>query len=186
MQDYVSRRLAIGDKQIVVLDGLFPAEDVRGLHQFLLRLPYHLSEIDTNETPHNRNWAANLPVPMALGMPILKRCVELGREFHGDQPLELRRAYVNLNRYGDMQYSHQDALEGVTALLYANSEWKDSWGGETVFHDDSGEPVYIVVPKPGRLVLFHPYILHRGGVPSRECWDARVSVAFKLEPSSGS
>ena len=184
MQESISRRYSIGDKQIVVFDGLFPSDEITKLHQLLARLPYHLSEVDSPETRYNRNWAANLPLPMATGTPILKRCVELAREFYADRPLELHRVYVNFNRYGDMQYAHQDAQEGVTALYYANAQWNEDWGGETIFYDDGREPVYVVAPKPGRLALFHPSILHRGGVPSRVCWDARLTVAFKLEPCS--
>jgi SM-20-related protein len=184
MQESISRRYSIGDKQIVVFDGLFPSDEITKLHQLLARLPYHLSEVDSPETRYNRNWAANLPLPMASGTPILKKCVELAREFYADSPLELHRVYVNFNRYGDMQYAHQDAQEGVTALYYANAEWHEDWGGETIFYDDGREPVCAVAPKPGRLALFHPSILHRGGVPSRDCWEARLTVAFKLEPRS--
>ncbi len=121
---------------------------------------------------------------MAAGMPILSRCVQMAREFDPRQSLELIRAYVNFNRYGDMQYAHVDAQEGVTALYYANSEWQEHWGGETVFCDENREPVYLVIPKPGRLVLFHPSLLHRGGLPSRDCWEARLTVAFKLLPAA--
>jgi hypothetical protein len=183
MEEFVSRRLSIGDRKIVVLDNVFPADAVKTLHGFLGRLPYQLSEVDTNETLHNRNWAANLPVAMAAGMPILGRCVELAREFHAG-PLDLVRAYVNFNRYGDMQYNHQDGPAGVTVLYYANAKWEDHWGGETVFCSDEGEPLHLVIPKPGRVVLFHPHILHRGGVPSRDCWEARMAVALKLVPST--
>ena len=93
---------------------------------------------------------ASSSTPMATGTPILKKCVDLAREFYADRQLELRRVYVNFNRYGDMQYAHQDAEEGVTALYYANAEWHENWGGETIFYDDGREPVYVVAPKPGR------------------------------------
>jgi hypothetical protein len=183
MQESTSRRYSIGDKQIVVFDDLFPADEVKKLHQFLARLPYHLSMLDTPDKPYNRNWASNLPLPAATGMPILKKCVELAQEFYADRQLELCDVYVNFNRYGDMQYAHHDAEDGVTALYYANAEWHEHWGGETVFYDGR-EPMYVVVPKPGRLALFHPSIRHRGGIPSRDCWEARLTVAFKLEPGS--
>lgn len=182
MKEFLTRELSVGGKRIVVLDGLFAAEEVKKLHQFLGRLPYQLTEIDTEEAQHNRNWAAHLPIPMATGMPLLGRCVELGREFGGGQRLELQRVYVNFNRYGDMQYAHRDAAEGVTGLYYANAEWKDDWGGETLFCEDNGEPVCSVAIRPGRLALFHPDILHRGGVPARDCWEPRMTVAFKLIP----
>jgi hypothetical protein len=185
MQEPISRSYSIAGKKIVVFDDLFPPDEIVKLHQLLAQLPYHLSEVDTSETPHNRNWAANLPLRMATGTPILKKCLELARGFYdAGRQLELVRVYVNFNRYGDMQYAHQDGEEGVTALYYANAEWHEHWGGETLFYDEGREAAYVVAPKPGRLALFHPSILHRGGIPSRDCWEARLTVAFKLEPGS--
>ena len=69
MQKSISRRYSIGGKQIVVFDDLFTSDEIKKLHQLLARLPYHLSEVDTPEMRHNRNWAANLPLPMATGTP---------------------------------------------------------------------------------------------------------------------
>jgi SM-20-related protein len=183
MEQYVSRRYTIGERQIVVLDGVFEAGDVKSLHSFLERALYRCNESDTPETPHNRNWVTYLPEELNAKMPVLSRCVQLAREFGKSEPLKVDRTYVNLNRFGDMQYSHHDGASGVTALYYANSEWHDHWGGETVFYDEKREPVYLVAPRPGRLALFHSPIVHRGGVPSRDCWEARLTVAFKLEPA---
>jgi hypothetical protein len=52
--------------------------------------------------------------------------------------------------------------------------------GETIFYDLRREFIYAVFPKPGRVVVSAADILHRGGVPSRECVEARRSVAFKF------
>jgi hypothetical protein len=52
--------------------------------------------------------------------------------------------------------------------------------GETIFYDSHSEPVYAVLPMPGRVVVFGADILHRGGVPSRECVEAKRSLAFKF------
>jgi SM-20-related protein len=181
VQQSISRKISIGAKQIVVFDNLFPSDEVKKLYQFLARLPYQFNEVASPETKHILHWAANLPLPIATGTPILNKCLELAREFYTDRRLELRRLYVNSSHYGDMAYAHIDAEKGVTALYYANAEWHERWGGETVFYDDDQEPVNVVAPKPGRLALFHSSILHRGGIPSRDCCQARLTVAFKLE-----
>jgi hypothetical protein len=52
--------------------------------------------------------------------------------------------------------------------------------GETIFYDLQAEPIYAVFPKPGRVVVFAADILHRGGIPSRECAEARRSLVFKF------
>jgi rod shape-determining protein MreB len=40
----ISHRLTIGEKQLFVLDGLFSAQDITSLHDFLERLPYRLND----------------------------------------------------------------------------------------------------------------------------------------------
>jgi SM-20-related protein len=180
---HVSRRLTIGQRQLLVLDGLFPAKDIVSLHEFLTRLPYRLNDSDSDKTAYSRHWKAELPVDMALATPVFSRCVQLTHELIAAD-LELRRVHSNLHLYGDMQFPHVDLCGGATTLYYANPEWHENWLGETVFYDENREPVHAVAPKPGRLVLFHADILHRAGVPSRECYEPRISVAFKFLPAS--
>ena len=93
--------------------------------------------------------------------------------------LRLERVHVNLHMYGDMQFPHGDLPGGVTLLYYANPEWKENWMGETIFYDDSRDPVVAVAPRPGRVAIFDGDLVHRGGVPSRECYGPRISIAFK-------
>jgi SM-20-related protein len=177
-----TRRHRIGNREILVLDGLFPADVVLSLHTFLARLPYRLDDVDSAETAYSRHWKAELPLAMAMGAPVLKKCAALVSEVDSSVPLRLWRIHSNLHLYGDMQFPHFDRVDGVTVLYYANSEWNEKWMGETIFYDDSRDPVYAVAPKPGRVVIFHGGILHRAGVPSRECYQARISIALKFEP----
>ncbi len=72
--------------------------------------------------------------------------------------------------------------DGITALYYANPDWNEHWLGETIFYDEERQPVHAVGVKPGRLAIFHSNILHRAGVPSRECFEPRLSVAFTFVP----
>ena len=74
--------------------------------------------------------------------------------------------------------------EGNWTLLASNAvsrfQAMEIRQGETVFYDRAGEPFHAVAPKPGRLLLFDGGIVHRGGVPSRKCFEPRLSVAFKF------
>ena len=94
----------------------------------------------------------------------------------------LARVHSNLHLYGDLQFPHLDLKGGVTAVYFANPEWEEKWQGETIFYDDRREPLYALAPRPGRLAVFQADILHRAGVPSRECFRPRISVAFKFVP----
>jgi SM-20-related protein len=117
---------------------------------------------------------------MALATPVFGRCIELTRQLWASTHVELARVHSNLHLYGDMQFPHTDEPGGVTALYYANPEWDENWLAETIFYDENREPTYAVAPKPGRLAVFDADILHRAGVPSRQCYVSRISVAFKF------
>ena len=100
--------------------------------------------------------------------------------------VELIRVHCNNHLFEDLQNAHTDLVPGITSLYFANYEWNDDWHGETLLYGSSGEPIYAVAPKPGRLLMFAGDIVHRGGVPSRACFEPRLSVAFKFKASERS
>jgi Rps23 Pro-64 3,4-dihydroxylase Tpa1-like proline 4-hydroxylase len=101
-----------------------------------------------------------------------------------------QRAYVNSSVYGDTYYIHRDCApheRHVTALYYANLEWLADWGGETIYYNDDEDAESAITPRPGRLVIARGAMLHRGNVPSRNCYEERYTLAYKLNsvgPSS--
>jgi SM-20-related protein len=94
--------------------------------------------------------------------------------------VKLAEIYANNHGYGDHQHVHNDNDTGVTVLYYANAEWNDDWHGETVLYDRDREAHFVVAPRPGRLLMFPAWINHRGGTPSRTCFQRRVAVVFKF------
>lgn len=174
----MTRRVDIDGKTLVVMDGLFRDEDVASLFTLLKQSPYRLNDSDSDESAHVLHWKAEFPIAMAQGLPILRECVRLTEDF---QPgLTLNRVHANLELYGDMLFPHTDTDDGVTCLYYANPVWERNWQGETIFYDSEGEPLYAVAPRPGRIAIFDGDIIHRVGVPSRECYQPRITVAFKF------
>lgn len=96
-------------------------------------------------------------------------------------PGEIFRIYANCNLHGDFQFAHEDG-DGWTALYFVNSKWHEDWGGELMLYpDDMQDLAYAIIPKPGRMVIFDGMIRHRGGVPSKLCFDARFSLAIKFQ-----
>ena len=98
---------------------------------------------------------------------------------------EVYRIYANYNLHGDFQFAHEDG-DGWTALVFVNSRWDEDWGGELILYPD-GEAAYAysILPSPGRMVIFDGMIRHRGGVPSKLCLEARISLAIKFKPGPG-
>jgi Rps23 Pro-64 3,4-dihydroxylase Tpa1-like proline 4-hydroxylase len=180
----VTRRHAIGDREIVVIDDLFDEPFTRMVHHYMSRLQFAMSGYDTPETKHALHWSHEFDIGNPSSLPLIgelfSTVLAVANELYGSSALHLHRAHCNAHLYGDMQYPHTDLEPGATALYYVNHRWETNWLGETIFYDDNREPLYAVAPKPGRLVVFSADIVHRGGVPSRECHEPRLTVAFKF------
>jgi SM-20-related protein len=169
---------------IHIVDGLFAPDMVRVLHEILRKLEFSLSDYDTRETRNELHWKHEFELEALDQLPLLRvwRDTVIARTnaFFPDRNAKLVRVHCNNQPYGDLQRVHHDLNPGVTALYFANAEWNQDWQGELVFFDRNEEPFHAVAPKPGRVVIFPGHILHRGGVPSRICFEPRLSVAFKF------
>lgn len=179
---------SLGDRRLFVVDGLFETDFVKVLHDILSRQSFSLSDYDTEETQRIRHWKAEFPPSFFAANPLLqawhRAVVAKAGALFANRGLALQRVHANSHLFGDHQNPHTDIDPGVTALYFANPEWQADWQGETIFYDQAGEPRGIVAPVPGRLVVFDGGIQHRGGVPSRTCFGARLSVAFKFSSAA--
>ena len=60
-----------------------------------------------------------------------------------------------LGTHVDHSHSRDNLLHIANAIYYASNDWKESWGGETIFSDKTGfKLIKKIYPKPNRLVLF--------------------------------
>jgi hypothetical protein len=110
----------------------------------------------------------------------------------------LKRAYINVSRFGDEDRIHVDDGErnfGLTAILYLSGKWKITWGGQTNFYtkfkkgghppnDDEteyeNEIIHSVIPKKNRIVIFNKNIPHAAGILSKTCLQNRYACVFKI------
>jgi SM-20-related protein len=180
----IFRTLQIDDRSFVLIDDLFRPDFIGVFDQFLKGLRFSLTDYDTEDSRRVLHWIHEFSVEDVTSHPLLGFVfsrIKSATETVCAQPrIELKRIHCNASLYGDLQFPHQDASNGMTWLYYANSAWQSNWMGETIFYDSRGEPLYAVFPKPGRVIVFAGDIVHRGGVPSRECIDARRTLAFKF------
>ena len=119
-------------------------------------------------------------IPNDTFLRVLRQTVEM--LFPNEQFTD-QRAYVNCSVYGDAYYIHRDCAaheRHVTALYYANLEWQADWGGETIYYNDDEDAEFAITPRPGRLVIARGALLHRGNVPTRNCYQERYTLAYKL------
>ena len=100
--------------------------------------------------------------------------------------LAVLRQYANGHTTGLGGQVHTDDRRErhFTLVYYPMLRWDPKWGGETVFHETAGDIIQAVIPKPNRGILFDARIPHVGRAPLRSFSGLRVTVAFKLGPSS--
>jgi hypothetical protein len=104
----------------------------------------------------------------------------------------LKQSYAKNLCYGDCPYPHVDGKSErhavvLSTVYYANARWDPVWGGETHFFNRGMDAVLSITPSPGRLVIFNGTIMHRAGVPMRNCQASRYSLINKFRgvPRSG-
>jgi hypothetical protein len=179
------RKRQIDERPLILADDLFNPDFVNLFDRFLRALPFTLADYDMEDSRNVLHWIHEFALEEVTTHPLLSfvysRIKSMAEKACPEPRVQLNRAHCNTSLYGDMQLPHYDIIPGMTWLYYSNPVWESSWMGETIFYDSDKEPVYAVFPKPGRVVVFASDIWHRGGVPSRECVEARRSLAFKFQ-----
>jgi 2OG-Fe(II) oxygenase superfamily len=184
-------RLVISGRELFICDNFIDPAMVTAIGSDLKTMPFVRKEKSRVGVPGLAS-SANIDAALLPKDPFFLRLRAIAEEMFPGEVLHDQRAYVNSAVYGDSYYIHRDSPEGshnVTVLYYANLIWEPDWGGETIFYKDDNDAVLAVSPRPGRLVISRGAILHRGTVPTQDCNEARLTIAYKLNsgapPSSG-
>jgi hypothetical protein len=96
-------------------------------------------------------------------------------------PFELKLGEILVNGqqwiHNTVEHTDCECDNGISWIYYANREWKEEWGGETVIKiDNEWQKIY---PKPGRVFLFKGNIPHHGLPPNESYRGLRGSVVYK-------
>ena len=181
-----TRHGTVEGRDVFVFDGLVSEEDLGQYAEALSRASFTRSEYAKPETVEYKHWVSELPLANLTRVPLwpaTERAIACARPGERYRPL---RAYTNYAAFGDVLYSHTDCgpeQRELTALWFLSTQWEPEWGGETMFFDASGDAMFCVSPKPGRLVVFDGAIAHAGRPPSRICFAPRYTFAIKVGPA---
>lgn len=180
-----TRHGVVEGRDVFVFDGLVPDAELRTYFEALAGAPFMRTEFAKPETAEYKHWINEMELENVTRLPLwaaTERAVAYARPGERYRPY---RAYTNYAAYGDMLYTHTDCRPDrreLTALWFISTHWDPEWGGETMFFDASGDALFCVSPKSGRLVIFDGAIPHAGRPPSRICYAPRYSFAIKLGP----
>jgi hypothetical protein len=176
------RRVLISGREIFVCDNMIALEMIHRVGALVKTLVYRRKEKSRPGVP-GLAAVSDIAAAQISNNALLQSLRRIAEEVFPGEQLRDQRAYVNSSVYGDSYFIHRDCPENenhVTALYYANLEWETDWGGETIFYNDAYDAELVVSPRPGRVVVARGAILHRGSVPTRTCYEERLTLAYKL------
>lgn len=93
----------------------------------------------------------------------------------GFEPL---RNVVNLSHQGSIHHVHTHDIDERVVLYYANLEWQDHYGGETMFFSTEGEVEFVSKYVPRRVLIFDGNIPHTIRAPSPAGPQFRLTVTW--------
>jgi hypothetical protein len=175
-------RIVISGRDLFICDNFIDPVMVNAIGSDLKTMPFARKE-KSHAGAMGLASSADISAALLPRDPFFLRLRAIAEKMFPGEVLHDVRAYVNSAVYGDSYYIHRDCPEdsnNVTVLYYANLDWQPDWGGETIFYKDDNDAVLAVSPRPGRLVVSRGAILHRGTVPTQDCLEARLTIAYKL------
>ncbi|MEU5709887.1 2OG-Fe(II) oxygenase [Streptomyces eurythermus] len=178
-----TRELTVSGRRLYLFDDVLAPHRIKELGARFEQASYRRDEADGPETAHARTFNVDVP-DGELDTDVADLATTRVTTLFPDRELQLYRAHCNLVVYGDMGYPHRDCApdrDDVTALLFVNATWRREWGGEITFYDDDADAVLAVTPRPGRLLVFEGAIDHRVGIPLRDCYEPRLTLAVKFK-----
>lgn len=174
----------LNNQKIHIVDDVLEDSAIRGFYEYSLNIPYKRHQKDFIGDPFLYFSAHFEPEKFKesnsigkVSWNLLSNYVDNSNNYFIDE------VYINLLKYGDMQFLHRDCEldeKHITVLYYVNEYWDYKWGGETIFYN-KGESVMGVLPKPGRFVIFPGNIEHMAGVPNVYSKQIRLSLALKFK-----
>jgi hypothetical protein len=176
------RKAIVSGREIFICDDVIDPVMVKQMGDGVRSLPYVRKEKSRPDVP-GLAAVSDIPAETVTIDPFLRSLRRLVEQAFPHERFSDQRVYVNCSVHGDGYYMHRDCAaqdQHVTALYYANLEWRPDWGGETIYYNDEEEAEIVVAPRPGRLVIARGAMLHRGNVPTRVCYEQRYTLAYKL------
>lgn len=176
------RTETIEDKKIFIIDDSISEDEIEVFHDYVMQLPFKRTEKSTSYDEFPIFSADFEPLIFEKETFIGRKARVLFDQFvtEGNRYV-LKRSYVNLSNYGDVEYPHYDCAldkDDITVLYYINKKWNYKYGGETIFYADKDSRL-AVLPCPGRFLIFPGNIRHMGTIASRICKESRLSLALK-------
>lgn len=179
---------------IELFDNFLSGEEIKNLYSFCLNQNYTLSgkaRYYDDEKFEKRDLSLIKHLDLSrINFDLLSEIRKKISDIIGDE-YTCFRTYLNAFKFSDASLRHTDFhppnTEGITAVIYCNSNWDVDLGGETVFLETNSydsEIIRSIIPKPGRMVLFCSDIPHIARCPNVLHSGYKYTLIYNFESSS--
>ena len=145
------RKSVISGRELFVCDDMVDDAMVQTIGTLVRTLHYIRKEKSRPGVP-GLAAVSDIPTERIAADPFLRGLRQTVERLFPAEQFTDQRAYVNCSVYGDGYYVHRDCAaheRHVTALYYANLEWKPDWGGETIYYNDEEDAELAISPASG-------------------------------------
>ncbi|EAR62798.1 2OG-Fe(II) oxygenase [Neptuniibacter caesariensis] len=183
-----TRVIEIDNKKIYIFDDIADKDQIRRFSHSLEIANYSCIQANDISTKEHKEWVAGFDISDMEDHWLFRFCSKVTSDLRGSD-YYCGTAFANAFSYGSIAFPHTDSgqsddAEGdLTFLYFGNHEWDTKWGGELMLYDDQLEPLSCVGVKPGRLVCFAGDVIHKAGIPSRQCYSTRYTFSLRFYPS---
>ena len=177
----LSNHLQIGSKKVFVYDDFLLKYETKLFSQAASEA-YFRKGMNSSKSDKYKMW--NVVTKSMEHLDCFQRLHELVEKSF-DREVTMFRNYIVHSSFGDVSNPHRDCPRGqknITAVIYLNSKWHPDWGGETLYFKNKLESAYSVSVRPGRLSMFDAEIIHKVGIPARDCFESRHSLVVNFCP----
>jgi hypothetical protein len=182
-------------KGITVYDNVFGWDDAYEIEEMCQRAPFRIGWADTpansNELffhssiskewkEYNENRTADMDKRIRGPYSII-RILSKSKAFKDIDRNAIKKSVINCDTMADAHFKHVHIDEDVI-LYYVNREWKDGWGGDTIFYDNVAKNVVYTSPyTPNRMIKFDGGIVHTFRPPTRLANKFRFSLSTFIQ-----
>jgi len=175
----------VDGRTIHVFDGLFTKAEAEAIYVSICQLQFRVANVNFLDVQgiQDKHLKADVDVSFLDSIKLFGGSRDeiisplFGEDFY------MHKAYVNLGIKGDAHKCHVDAYhegQGKTILYYANRDWDQNHGGETIFYNmEQTEIAFVSSYKPGRLVIFDSDLPHSARPQTFDGPAYRFTLALK-------
>ena len=163
--------------EIEIHDDLIPWQQKASIYDYVIKSAYRLGWHDRDDITVN-NIYSQWTLDEFRGTGLLDVYSNISSANDDIDVNRFVRCMVNLSKSGDYNFCHTHKGE-IVFLYYVNLEWKDGYGGETLFYDEELKNANKVCSfVPGRILIFDGEIPHTIRAQSTYGPEYRFTISY--------